>query len=109
MSQSSQQVKSEWAKHIQQYDESKLTRKAYCEQNSLNYDQFGYWKKKLKDQAHNKPKQQHNTVPSQFIPVSVKSSPINTGLSISLPNGVVFKGVEEQNQTLTLAIIKALS
>ena len=50
MGQSSQQLRSAWANHIQQHHESGLTGKAYCEQNNLNYDQFGYWKKRIKDQ-----------------------------------------------------------
>jgi hypothetical protein len=36
-----------WHKHIQLKQSSMLSRAAYCRNNKLNADQFGYWEQKL--------------------------------------------------------------
>ena len=37
-----------WNEHIKLKRESMLSRAAYCRNNKLNCDQFGYWEQKLK-------------------------------------------------------------
>ena len=106
MAQSPQQLRSVWANHIQQHHESGLTGKAYCEQNNLNYDQFGYWKKRIKDQSNQHAEQSRQ---AKFTPVTVTSPSASSGLSISLPNGVTVNGIAAHNQALTLSIVKALT
>ena len=106
MGQSSQQLRSAWANHIQQHHESGLTGKAYCEQNNLNYDQFGYWKKRIKNQSNQHAEQSRQ---AKFIPVTVSSPSVSAGLSILLPNGVTVSGIAEHNQALTLSIVEALT
>jgi hypothetical protein len=36
-----------WQEHLTQWHASGLTQVAYCRQQGLNRDQFGYWKKRL--------------------------------------------------------------
>lgn len=37
-----------WSEHVKLKRSSTLSRSAYCRNNKLNYDQFGYWEQKLK-------------------------------------------------------------
>lgn len=39
-----------WQEHIKVQKESGLSRKAYCVKHHLNYDQFGYWVNKWRQQ-----------------------------------------------------------
>ena len=38
---------SEWAGHLQQWQQSQLSGAAFCQQQGLTYHQFIYWKQKL--------------------------------------------------------------
>lgn len=51
-----------WKKIIEDHEGSNLTRKAYCNLNQINYDNFGYWFKKLK-----------NDSVKSLIPIKIKS------------------------------------
>ncbi len=41
----------EWSIHVKKQEGSGLSIKTYCEQASLNYDQFRYWRRKYRDQS----------------------------------------------------------
>jgi hypothetical protein len=49
----SNQAKDEtyWNKIFGDYEESNLIRSVYCRQNQINYDNFGYWWRKLKNKS----------------------------------------------------------
>jgi hypothetical protein len=58
------QVKDEnyWKQIIEDYEASNLTRSDYCRMHQINYDNFGYWCRKLKKQ----------TIKS-LVPIKIKS------------------------------------
>lgn len=37
-----------WQKHIDGWQHSQLSRKAYCKQHSLSFSSFGYWRTRLR-------------------------------------------------------------
>ena len=43
----------QWLTHVKKQEASGLNIKTYCDQASLNYDQFSYWRKKygIKDRS----------------------------------------------------------
>ena len=49
----SNQAKNEnyWKKIFEDYETSNLIRSVYCHQNQINYDNFGYWWRKLKNKS----------------------------------------------------------
>jgi hypothetical protein len=51
-----------WNKIIEDQEISGLTRIAYCRKNQINYDNFGYWRKKLKSKSV-----------KSLIPIKIKS------------------------------------
>lgn len=71
-----EEKKQYWLAHIQAYEQSNLTRKAYCQQHNVSYDQFGYWYKQ---------RYKANKTARKLIPVNIAHSP--TMASLYLPNG----------------------
>lgn len=71
-----------WKKVIEDYEASNLNRSAYCRQYQINYDNFGYWWRKLKNESVKK-----------LIPIKIKSEQVpqlerNRALStITFKNG----------------------
>lgn len=50
-----------WKAHIAKLSTSKITRKEYCRRYNVNYDRFGYWISRLRDE-------------SELVPVKLKPS-----------------------------------
>jgi len=53
-----------WKEHVKSQRESGLSKVAYCRKHQLNYDQFGYWDQKSRQQ----------TVSSGLLPVKLSRS-----------------------------------
>jgi hypothetical protein len=51
-----------WQQQLEKLKTSGLSRSQYCRVNSINYDRFGYWLKRL------------SSVSSEFIPVKLQTS-----------------------------------
>jgi hypothetical protein len=54
-----------WKQQLEKLKSSGLSRAQYCGENSINYDRFSYWIKRL------------NQTPSTFIPVKIQESKSN--------------------------------
>lgn len=71
-----------WHKIFEDYEASNLIRSDYCRKNQINYDNFGYWWRKLKNESVKK-----------LIPIKIKSEQVpqlerNRALStITFKNG----------------------
>ena len=103
-----QQSKSFWLDHIQQWQQSALSQAAYCRQHDLCQQKFSYHKRKaitVDDKV--------NIVPSPgFARVQVDSSIAagsSTGLSLRLIDGACIEGISEHNLILLKPLLAALS
>lgn len=69
-----------WEHHVQQWQESGLSKIAYCQQHNLNSGNFYNWSRPgdSKKQQKNKPNQKPGTA-LQLIPVSVDPAPSFSG------------------------------
>ena len=65
-----------WMKHINAYQQSGLSKQAYCEQNDLAPSTFFKWERRLEKQA------------AQFVAVNVMSPVEEVAVKITLPNGI---------------------
>lgn len=92
---------SAWLDIIQQWQRSALSGAEFCLQRDLVYHQFQYWKQKLgKAQAQNPHK-----AASAF--VQVASAPVShEGITITLPGGIVIRGLNESNIGLIRRILE---
>src|SRR3569623_325732 len=80
-----------WKKHHLDSSASGLTRAVYCKTQSINYDRFGYWIRKLNFPASGgKNDKQASHQYTALLPVKVKSECIaaNTVGSLILKNGL---------------------
>ncbi len=56
----------QWSSHVKKQEASGLNIKIYCDQASLNYDQFRYWRKKYETKDR--------SAVSKCIPVRIQSA-----------------------------------
>jgi elongation factor P hydroxylase len=65
---------------IERWLSSGQDRKAFCQQEGINYQKLGYWYKKYR-QAHQ--------LGSSFVDVELPTNPITEGYTLQYPNGIV--------------------
>ncbi|MCA1773400.1 MAG: hypothetical protein LC677_12630 [Halomonas sp.] len=97
-----------WQQHITEWQASGLSGMAFCQQQSLTYHQFSYWRQKFMSNvsADAPPQAGFTTV----IPISTSSpEKSNTsGLTISLPGGITIAGVNADNMALLGDVLRQL-
>lgn len=67
-----------WQQHIDVWQRSGLTQKAYCERENLSLAQFGYWRRRLAGKS-----------PKRFI--ALEARPISSMVRIHLRGGVLIE------------------
>ena len=93
-----------WQDHVTAWQVSDLTQKAYCEQQELRYNTFGYWVRKLRRAAEPATKKKG----AGFVPV-IPATVQPTGLTLSLPNGLEIRGIEANNLSLVRDLLGMLA
>ena len=58
-----------WQQHLDHFSTSGLSRSSYCKENSVNYDRFGYWLKKL------------NKTSTTLVPVKIQAAQQESSLA----------------------------
>ena len=88
-----------WQQHIEDWQASGLSGMAYCQQQSLTYCRFVYWRKKLTEPEASFPEQPVSS--PGFAKVSAVPGPESSeGLTVSLPGGVSITGLHAGNVEL---------
>jgi hypothetical protein len=96
----SKRLSTDWTAHIQGWQRTEQSQSAYCKVHDLNYHCFIYWRRKLAGTTKPKTK----LVPSSaFVPVKAYST-ISSELTVTLPNGVIVRGIAADN----LPVVKQL-
>src|SRR3954447_9022009 len=99
-----EQVREQMYAHIEQWKQSGLSQKVYCEQRAVKYHVFHYWYKLYRDQ-HQQAAQEPQPKPSAaFIPLKRRASPATAFVELYLPGGhhLVF------HQMVSVDYLKAL-
>jgi hypothetical protein len=76
-----EQVKEQMYAHIEQWKQSGLSQKLYCEQQAVKYHVFHYWYKLYRDQHHQAAPEPDPTSPATFIPLTLSTSPATTAFA----------------------------
>ena len=93
-----------WNRHINQWRESGLSKKAYCEQFSLAYQQMVYWCAKSTNMKNKEKKPS-----SDFVAITMKPATQSvSGLRIQLPNGTIVEGIDGHSVSLVGKLIEQL-
>ncbi len=66
-----------WRRHIEGWRQSKLSQKAYCQQQDVSFSSFGYWRARLNRKTEARGK---------FIPVNLAG--VSASVNVFLPLGV---------------------
>ena len=90
-----------WTAHIDSWQDTDLTQRAYCQEHELQIHRFVYWKRKLSD-ANDQPLEVQGFV--QVSPMITTSS----SLSVQLPNHVRIEGISSDNVYLVKQLVGAL-
>ncbi|MCH8500269.1 MAG: IS66 family insertion sequence element accessory protein TnpB [Marinobacter sp.] len=94
-----------WQQHITDWQASGLSGMAYCQQQSLTYCRFVYWRKKLTDVEP----VADETGASGFARVApVVRESTTDGLTVSLPGGVSIAGLHAGNIELLGTVLRQL-
>ena len=94
----SEQLSRYWLERIAAWEQSGQSQKSFCHQHELNYHRFGYWRRKFIEQ--NRTEQLGNG----FVPVQPLPDKAASGLSLTLPTGILIQGIEHDN----LAVVRQL-
>ena len=89
-----------WQEHLARWQQSGLSKIAYCRQENLSIHQLKYWCRKLRPNARVKRKSSRRA----FVPLRVATPASTESLTLTLPNGMRVGGISEQN----LAVVKQL-
>jgi len=77
-----------WQGHIDAWRQSGQPQRQFCQANDLSYHRFQYWRRKLDGGGRRATPQ----AGGGFAQVAYTATP-DTGLTLSLPNGLVLRGI----------------
>jgi hypothetical protein len=95
-----------WREQFACWRESGLSQSEYCQQAQLSRHRFKYWRRKLEPTSLQKRRSKKRD--SGFVPVQVRTTSAETGLSLSLPNGMVLRGIDAGNVELVKQLVAQL-
>ena len=93
-----------WQQKIEQWQSSNQSQKTFCQENGLSYHRFLYWRGKSKNDATNR---QAGQASGGFAVVDYRQDVIG-GLSLSLPNGLVLRGISADNVPVVRQLLEQL-
>jgi len=96
-----------WQQRIEDWQASGLSGMAYCQQQSLTYCRFVYWRKKLAEPETVIAERPAGL--SGFAKVAaLPGTALSDGLTVSLPGGVSITGLHAGNVELLGAVLRQL-
>jgi len=93
-----------WHQQIKAWESSGQSQKIFCQSHHLNYHRFGYWRRKFLIQDCDDAPQS-----TGFVPVSHHQQSASSVLSLSLPNGVMLRGIATDNLPVVYQLISRLT
>src|SRR4051812_32801414 len=72
-----EQIREQMYPHIEQWKQSRLSQKVYCEQQAVKYHVFHYWYKVYRDEHQT---DQESKPLGSFIPLTLSSSPVTAAV-----------------------------
>ena len=96
----------DWHEHFARWRKSGLSQSDYCRQAGLSRHKFKYWRRKLEPATLKKRRRKKRE--SGFVPLQVRSAPLESGLSLTWPNGMVLRGIDAANVELVGQLVKKL-
>lgn len=95
-----------WKQHVEAWQASGQSQRAFCQEHDLDYYRFGYWRKKFRQVCEDDLTGRSS---SAFVPVVPKITRGTEELSLTLPNGAVLQGIRADNLTTVCQLLERLS
>lgn len=111
MTTSPEQKRNQWREHIQSWERSGQSQKAYCEANNLKPHQFWYWRRQFNEislcTSQSTPPDED--LSNSFIPVRIENSPKpSNSLILEFPNGLRLHGLDHTSPERLKDIVRAV-
>ena len=90
-----------WQQKIEQWQSSNQSQKMFCQENDLSYHRFLYWRGKFRDDTKNQ------QAGGGFATVDYCRD-ASGGLTLSLPNGLVLRGISADNVPVVRQLLEQL-
>ena len=93
-----------WKRQVEAWKQSGLSQNKFCKSNGLSYHRFVYWRGKFEGVTRGR-----RTKESSGGFVAVKHPPGGDyGLTLSLPNGLVMRGICSENLLVVRQLLEEL-
>ena len=99
----SEELAAYWQQHVAAWQGSGLSQNQFCKNHKLNYHRFVYWRRKLEGSARSRSSSQQSGFAVVNYPPEVEA-----GLTLSLPNGLVVRGISSGNLSLFRKLLDCL-
>jgi hypothetical protein len=93
-----------WQQHIDQWKSSGQSQVKFCQANDLSYHRFVYWRRKFERGPGGR---QDKRESGGFATVDYRQD-ANSGLTLSLPNGLVLRGISADNVSVVRQLLEQL-
>ncbi|MEJ2289906.1 MAG: hypothetical protein P8Y02_14960 [Deinococcales bacterium] len=93
-----------WKRQLAAWQQSGQSQRQFCQTKALPYSRFLYWRRKL-DRAAGRPGSQQ--AGGGFAQVAYPAAD-DTGLTLSLPNGLILRGIRADNVTVVRQLLDQL-
>jgi hypothetical protein len=93
-----------WKDWIEAWRNSSLSQRRFCQTHDLPYPNFLYWRRKLEEEAG---ACRTTSSSSGFATVNYRHD-ANNGLALSLPNGLVLRGICADNVPVVRQLLEQL-
>jgi hypothetical protein len=93
-----------WQQHIDQWKDSGLSQPKFCQANDLTYHRFVYWRRKFERGPGG---DQGERESGGFATLNYRPD-VNNGLTLSLPNGLVLRGIRSDNILVVRQLLEHL-
>ena len=93
-----------WQRQIDQWKSSGQSQVKFCQTNDLSYHRFVYWRRKVE---RGRDGRQDKRESGGFATVDYRDD-ANCGLTLSLPNGLVLRGISASNVSVVRQLLEHL-
>ena len=93
-----------WQQHIDQWKSSGQSQAKFCQTNELSYHRFVYWRRKFERGPGGSKERQES---GGFATVDYRQD-VGGGLTLSLPNGLVLRGISADNVPVVRQLLEQL-
>ena len=93
-----------WHQHVDNWKNSCQSQAKFCQANELPYHRFVYWRQKFERGPGGRQEKRES---GGFATVDYRHE-VNSGLTLSLPNGLVLRGISADNVLVVRQLLEQL-